>query len=207
MRHAQMAGVPRQLEKRRRSWGVLHWVGMLVPIRLILLVATVACLVAGARAQTPEEDSVKAIFLTRFPSFVSWPQEQQADMALSATLCFVGSPSLAGKVRAIVQANGPQRLRVVELQKIDPSVSCQVLFAGIGAEQTVAEALSAVRGRSILTVTDERNGESRGIIHFTVIDRRVRFYIDLEEAQENRLQLNARLLGVAASVRQSGVRP
>lgn len=172
---------------------------------LVLIVAMVG-MIPGVHAQELDEDSVKAVFLTRFASFVAWPEDSTNERAAAPILCIVGSPSLAEKVRANLSAAAPP-LRVTTLERVHASTTCHILFAGIGAMQDIAGALSAVRGRPVLTVTDARNGESRGIIHFDVIDRRVRFHIDLEEAHAKRLQLNSRLLGVAASVRTPEARP
>ncbi len=171
----------------------------------VVLAAT--CLAPVARAQSVDEDTVKAVFLVRFASFVTWPADRVPGVATPLTLCFVGSPTLVEKVRATTAADRLHNLRLVTFDRADPSEKCHILFAGIGAEQGVIDALRAVRDQPVLTVTDERNGESRGVIHFAIIDRRVRFHIDLEAAQEKRLQLNSRLLSVAATVRKPGGLP
>jgi len=55
----------------------------------------------------------------------------------------------------------------------------------------------------VLTVTDGAGPPgARGIIHFTLKDRRVRFVIDEAQAAERGLSISSRLLALAVSVRQ-----
>jgi hypothetical protein len=62
--------------------------------------------------------------------------------------------------------------------------------------------LAALHGKPILTVTDSRNGSARGIIHFAVVDGRVRFYIDQAEASVDGVTISSRLLALAIDVKQ-----
>ena len=54
----------------------------------------------------------------------------------------------------------------------------------------------------MLTVTDARAGPQRGMIHFTIVGGRVRFFIDEADAAERGLSISSRLLALAAGVRQ-----
>jgi hypothetical protein len=54
-----------------------------------------------------------------------------------------------------------------------------------------------------LIVTDERNSHERGMIHFAVLNGRVRFHIDRSKVKEAGLQLGARLLNIALTVQDA----
>jgi hypothetical protein len=55
----------------------------------------------------------------------------------------------------------------------------------------------------VLTVTDaSTDGRVRGMIHFVVVDNRVRFHIDQVRASESGLAISSRLLALALSVRR-----
>ena len=54
----------------------------------------------------------------------------------------------------------------------------------------------------MLTVTDARAGPQRGMIHFTIVGGRVRFFIDEAAASDRGLSISSRLLALAAGVRQ-----
>ncbi|HVK81617.1 MAG TPA: YfiR family protein [Verrucomicrobiae bacterium] len=58
------------------------------------------------------------------------------------------------------------------------------------------------RARPVLTITDSASGEERGIIHFTFVDNRVRFYVDDASAAASGLNIDPRLLNVALGVRR-----
>jgi hypothetical protein len=64
--------------------------------------------------------------------------------------------------------------------------------------------LRAGYGQPILTVTDGEvdRGNVRGMVHFVIVDSRVRFYIDDARAAESHLGIDPRLLGLAVSVRR-----
>lgn len=162
---------------------------------LLLSVAPVA------RAQTSEE-LVKATFLYRFVSFVTWPPEAFATPEAPIRLCVIGSAPLAGALRDVV-ANAHVEGRSFEVRRpADPSsaVQCHAVYvAGDRSEET----LRIVRGRPVLTITDGTIGDdTRGIIHFVQIDRRVRFHIDDARAAEGGLFMNSRLLALGVSVRR-----
>jgi uncharacterized protein DUF4154 len=68
--------------------------------------------------------------------------------------------------------------------------------------QPAGQMLAALAHKPVLTVTDASNGGSRGIIHFTVVGGRVRFFIDQASAAERGMTISSRLLALALGVRQ-----
>jgi hypothetical protein len=62
-------------------------------------------------------------------------------------------------------------------------------------------ALALLKGRPVLTVTDSRDGATRGMIHFALKNGRVSFHIDDAQAAASGLGISARLLAIALSVR------
>lgn len=168
--------------------------------RLVLLAICffVGALAPRAGAQTAQEE-VKATFLYRFTSFVTWPTSSFADAAAPMQVCTIGADPMA---RALMQSTGSQRVggRNFLLRRIsdaDNVAGCNVLY--VVGDRTEA-ALRAARRRGILTITD--GGGERGIIHFVVVDARVRFYIDDALAAESGLSVDPRLLSLALSVRR-----
>jgi hypothetical protein len=64
------------------------------------------------------------------------------------------------------------------------------------------ETLAALSRQPILTVTDSRSSTQRGVIHFAIVDGRVRFFIDNAQAQARGLTISSRLLALAVGVNQ-----
>ena len=70
------------------------------------------------------------------------------------------------------------------------------------ARQSIGQSLQAVQGRPVLTVTDARRGDVRGMIHFTLQRDRVRFYVDAGEAQRSGIAISSKLLALAVAVKR-----
>jgi hypothetical protein len=77
-----------------------------------------------------------------------------------------------------------------------------VLYIGRSRSQAPAEALRAVRNLPVLTVTDEAQGLSGGIVEFELRDGRVRFALDAAAAEASGLALSSKLEALATSVRR-----
>lgn len=157
-----------------------------------------ASMSAPARAQTSQEE-VKATFLYRFASFVTWPATAFPDPATPVEMCVIGADPLA---RTLARTTAAQRigLRTFNVRQVadaDNARSCHLLY--VVGDRTGA-ALRAARRLSILTVTD--GGGERGIVHFAIVDARVRFYIDDALAAESGLSVDPRLLNLAIAVRR-----
>lgn len=88
------------------------------------------------------------------------------------------------------------------MKVVERNSGCHILYIGGTAQQGVAQALAAVRGTPVLTITDEaRGGGATGIIHFIKRANRVRFNIDDDAAEDNELMISSKLFSIAASVK------
>lgn len=157
----------------------------------------------GARAQ-PREEQVKAAFLPRFARYVAWPQAALPEPAAPFQLCVIGRDPFG---RTLDQAAAGElidghRVTVRRSASAGQSGTCHLAFVQGTSPQDTARLLLALRDRPVLTVTDARAGTSRGMIHFTVVGGRVRFFIDEAEASGRGLAISSRLLALAAGVRQ-----
>lgn len=153
---------------------------------------------ATARAQAPTlELAVKANFLAKFPAYVGWPAASEAPM----TLCLVGDAPFG---RLVDDAVAGQRIdgRAVTVRRvaaIAPDSGCDIAFVAGSRQQSVRAGLMAA-ARGTLTITDQRRGSDRGVIHFVVSGGRVRFHIDEAAAGRHDLTVSSKLLSLALSV-------
>lgn len=160
--------------------------------------------IAPAHAQQRDlESAVKATFLSRFASFVEWPAASFPGLGDPVVICVAGDSSFAQLVEAAAHGEhiGARSIVVRRYGELPRNTGCHVLYAAGGAGQTVAQSLGVVRGEAVLTVTDERHGRTRGMIHFVVENGRVRFHVDRTAIEAAGLDVSARLLNVALSVR------
>jgi hypothetical protein len=167
---------------------------------LTLLCALVAALVVpvAARAQV-SDTAVKAAFIPKFARYVAWPSSAPARTNPQIVICIIGDDPFGNMLNQAAAGEEADRrpFAVRRLSSAAGASDCAIAF--VDGSRT-AEILAALDHQPILTVTDSRSGASRGIIHFAIVDGRVRFYIDNAQAQARGLTISSRLLALAIGV-------
>jgi hypothetical protein len=151
----------------------------------------------------PTEWEVKAAFLPRFFRYVTWQPAAMPRGNLPFVLCVLGSDPFG---TALDQAARNQTVdgRKIAVRRLAPDAAldnCHVLFVA-GGRTTRNQAAAALARRQVLTVTDARNNGPKGIVHFSIVGGRVRFFIDQSLAEQRGLSISSRLLALALGVRQ-----
>ena len=175
-------------------------------LRGILSAVAVAAMIAvasPARADVSATD-VKAAFLPRFARYVTWPPSASPSGAEPFVLCVIGDDPFGNNLDTAARSQSVDGRRIVvrRLSSADGAGACQIAYVSGNRSQAIAQSLASLRGKPVLTVTDSRNGGERGIIHFTIVNGRVRFYINDADADRLGLQISSRLLALAISVKQ-----
>jgi len=156
-----------------------------------------ACAPAPASAQSGSiEYAVKAAFLTKFGAFVTWPGG-----AGPVTVCVAGDDPFGSSLEQAARSQ-EGRVMVRRLAVLDRSAGCHVAYVTGSPRQSVTDALQAVRGAPMLTVTDANRGGARGMIHFVTFQDRVRFHIDGAQAAQGGLPISSKLLSLALTVKR-----
>ena len=172
-------------------------------IRAILsAIAVTAILAVGSPARADISASyVKAAFLPRFARYVTWPPSASPNGAEPFLLCVIGDDPFGNNLDSAARSQSVDGRRIVirRIASADGAGGCQIAYV---AGNRVGESLASLRSKPVLTVTDSRNGGQRGIIHFSVVNGRVRFFIDDADAERRGLKISSRLLALAISVRQ-----
>lgn len=171
-------------------------------LRLICVTAVLFGGAERARSSTVEA-AIKATYLYKFPPFIDWPPSAMAASRVF-TICVVGGDPLGGLLdQAVAGQQVKDRPIVVRRFAVltgDPG--CQIVYAVGSAAQPVSAILAALRGKPVLTVTDEASDPTaKGILNFVIVDDRVRFEIDARAAAEDGLNISSKLLSLAINVR------
>ena len=88
------------------------------------------------------------------------------------------------------------------MEKLEPDTDCQIAFISHLSTQSLGDALAAVNGKPVLTVTDSDITNDGGSIMQFVIERgRVRFDINTGAAARNHLAISSKLLHLALAVK------
>ena len=171
--------------------------------RAIALSLAVTILVAGAAGRAAGQGAsleyqVKAAYLAKFVPFVEWPPGALAPGS-AVNLCVAGEDPFGPAFTSLGrQRVGERPVAPRRLARVDAGSGCHVLYVRASPNQTVGEVLAAVRGTPVLTVTDASSGEgARGILHFVVVQNRVRFLVNAQAAAENQLAISSKLQSLA----------
>lgn len=152
------------------------------------------------------EYEVKAAFLFNFVKFVEWPAE-----ALPAggplLICVLGDDPFGDALDAITKGErvGGHETAIRRFRSLDQVRSCQVLFVSLSERRQMPAVFEAVRGASVLTVSDiDRFAASGGMINFTKQNYRIGFEINPQAAERARLRISSKLLSLAKIVEGPG---
>lgn len=163
----------------------------------LLLWAFAAALLAPSASADVSDVAVKAAFLPRFARYVTWPASAHSTGPM--TICVIGDDPFGSALNqaAAGQEVDGRRFVVRRLASAAGAADCAIAF--VDGSRT-GEVLAALGHQPVLTVTDARSSSQRGIIHFAIVDGRVRFFIDNAQAQARGLTISSRLLALAIGV-------
>lgn len=149
------------------------------------------------------EFQVKAVFLYNFAQFVEWPAESFPSADSPLVIGVLGLDPFGTFLDETVQdekVNG-RALVVKRFRSIGEVRDCHILFVSGSEGGRAEEIVSALQGRSVLTVCDWEGLARHGaMIRFTTERNRVRLRINLEAAKAAGLNISSKLLRSAESV-------
>lgn len=174
-----------------------------------VIVLALACLAgeSGAQPTPPKvslEYAVKATYLYKLAPFVNWPPDTFEAADAPFRICVVGDDPFRNFLGKAVagQRLGTHPFEVHRMETIAPGQGCQIVFISRLRAQSLGDALAAVSGEPVLTVTDSTlDPDSGSIVQFVIENGRVRFDINTSAAARNHLTINSKLLNLALAVR------
>ena len=180
-----------------------------VRARRRVLGALLAVLVpAAAAGPQASEYQVKAAYLCKFANYVEWPPAPAGSPQPPFVIGLLASQAIVDEMAQVARGLAVDGRAVVvrRLRAGDGFEGVSIVFIARSDAARVHEALAALQGRPVLTVTEAEPGSDVGsIVNFVVIDDKVRFDIALPPAQRGGLKISARLLAVARVVTGSSL--
>jgi hypothetical protein len=154
--------------------------------------------------------AVRTAYLVKLAPFVDWPAASFAGPADPFVICVVGADPFGPQLdkMTVGQKAAGRPMVVRRMPKAVRGAGCQIMYLGGAPDQSAEEALAAVHGTPVLTVTGGQG--AAGIVDFALVQGRERYRIDDQSASENGLGISPKLLALALSVRpraQTGSRP
>ena len=178
-------------------------------VRHLRFVPVIACLsfaafTVAAEAVTvsqPSQADVEAVYLFDFGKFIRWPAS--ADQG-PMNICVAGASSFSAGLEKIV-ANENISGRPLDVRRVsrpEDEAGCAILFIDTTQREHAEELLQAVADKPTLTVSDLPDFLSQGgMIQFQLVEKRVRFSVNLDAVNHGHLIMSAELLKVAVSVK------
>ena len=167
-------------------------------LAVLLFLLIFALQAAGQRAS---EYQLKAAFVYNFTKFIDWPGESVR--SLTFQICVLGQNPFGSELTQLTDGKVIEGhpVQVLIVTNYHLARSCQVVFISASENAHMKEILSALRGRSVLTVGDSPGFvDAGGMIELLVQDERMRFEVNLHAANEARLKISAKLLSLAKAV-------
>jgi YfiR/HmsC-like len=159
-----------------------------------------------AQQTKASEYAVKATYLYNFSRFVQWPTDSVAAKGNVFPICVFGEDPFGAVLETILSGESIDGKAVVakRVSKLQETLDCRVLYISVSEDSRLKEILAEVDKAAVLTVSDIPQFSQRGgMIQFVLAGNKVRFEVNLTNAQTAGLTLSSDLLKVAVAVRKS----
>lgn len=146
-----------------------------------------------------ETYQVKAAFIYNFTKFVEWPAHVFANTPAHVLLC-IPDETVIRQAFASLEGKNVQgrRLLLKPLLTFDDIKACHILFMRVTPHDDSSEKLRVLQYVPVLTIGEGENMlPYGGIIHFLIVEDKIRFVINAEAARQAGLSISSKLLQLA----------
>lgn len=149
-------------------------------------------------AQRAEEYQVKAAYLYNFSKFLEWPETAFNNHSDPFIVAILGRDPFGNHLAEIVSGETAfgRPIQIKHYASLSQLGACHILYINLPGQSD--EALSALKGQSVLTVSDDpdfcRYG---GIVRFFQENETIRLEISPTSAKNANLNVSSKLLRVA----------
>jgi hypothetical protein len=177
------------------------------PLVTLALALLLTCVSANAHAA--DVNQAKANLLYNIAKFVEWPGfKPHTDMEVPLVFTILGEDELAVALAGVLSSrtvNGhPVFVRFA--RRPQDAKGSQILYVAASEFARLGDVLAVVDTAAVLTVSDAPGFAAQGgMVGFTAEGERVRFEVNLNQAEKTGLKLSAKLLALAKLV-ESGTR-
>jgi hypothetical protein len=173
------------------------------PIGLLFIFFWSSLWISGADESSFPEYEVKAAYIYNFAKFVDWPKESLKEPDSPIVLTILGRHPFGKTLEGIENKTvGTHPIKTNFISTVSEINECHMLFICRSEADHMAEVISALGNRPILTISEvEYFAEKGGMIHlFTTDQRKIRFEINEDAAKSKGLRISSQLLKIARVV-------
>jgi hypothetical protein len=178
-----------------------HCGWFLVALLLVLLGA-----IPGI-ADEPEEYRVKGAFLYNFLKYVEWPEEHYPTDSETFVIVVYGEDPFGPSLDEALSGRSvdAHQVTVRRVAAGDSIPACHLLFTTLENEDQLRPLLVQAHSLGVLTVGEaECFLRTGGVIRFLLDDNRIRFDVNLQNADSADLAISSKLLHLARMVVRRG---
>lgn len=188
-----------------RPYRALHVSNDLLTLAGILVTLSISLSIAIPLQGDPQPDEylVKAAYIYHFAELIEWPSDALNAGSRTVDLCIFGEDPFHGDLENIVEGKriGTRIIQVRHIKKNPLSEHCQIIFVGKNEDRRIPSLLMELRDAPVVTVGEtETFVQQGGVIRFCLEGNKLRFEINLQAAEGDRLKISSRLLQLAKNV-------
>ena len=174
----------------------------LTAILALLFLALAAAVIPECAAQdaAPSEYQIKAAFLFNFAKFIQWPPEVFATTNSPLVIGVLGQNVFGDNLERTINNKtiNNRPLECKQFRSVIEATNCQILFISASEKDRFPKIMDALRGTSVLTVSEtDQFIEAGGMINFVIEANKIHFQINDEAAKKSGLTISSKLLSLA----------
>lgn len=171
-------------------------------IRFLLLLSLVIPATSTSLGQgaPSRENQVKAAFIYNFAQFVEWPDDAFLGNGAPFVIGVLGDGGLHAELERTLKGKtaGGREFAVRYYSRASDVQRCHILFVGASEQGRVGEVMQKVARQGTLTVGDfDGFTAASGVVRFMTEDNRLRFEVNVDAANDERLRISSKLLKLA----------
>lgn len=158
--------------------------------------------VVTAKERNLSEYTVKAAFLYNFSRFTQWPEMATPNGHFN--VCVIGNNPFGDALQNIAGKEVHGRTLTIVKYRAENLSKCHIVFFSKQTSNRIAGLIHRVSKLPVLTVSDmEGFADKGGIIELQIVDNKIRFYINIDAANEAGLTISSGLLRLAGKIKIS----
>jgi hypothetical protein len=175
--------------------------GILFSLCLAGLLSCISAARADDTAKAVPEYAMKAAYLYNFAQLTEWPAASVTGRE-TFNLCIIGPDEMATALEPLRgRMVNQQRLRILRVTESSEARQCQILFVAEDSGTQGIRLLDALRGTTVLTITDDpRVARAGAMLAIFAEGKRLAFDVNLDAAKRSQLNFSSKLLHLASRV-------
>lgn len=164
-------------------------------MKKLILVASLFLMLTGiVNAQVAK---FQAMYIYNFSRMVEWPETYKSG---NFEIGVIGNNVLLEELKSFTSNKraGNQSITIVNFDDVQNIEKCHILFIGSGMEKKFDEIYSKTNGFNTLVISEKTNLVEEGAaISFTVVDGKLKYYLNTDNAKRKGLKVSSSLENMA----------